>query len=199
MKNLLSFKKILFLLFIVTLTFVLTLGCDNDNTSASAITKIYMFGTSIEYDGSIGGRSGADTLCKNATNKPSDEIVSTVHAFISVSASDSIASMPSTYSFSSLAVIYNTDGSEKMAENWADLLDGSILEKISTLGIVPYSRYWWSGSNADGSNADTCSGWTSNLSSVNGQAGYSENSDSNYINKSSESCDTEYELLCIGY
>ena len=98
-----------------------TSGC----TQIANVTKIYLFGSTDEHDGNLGGRTGADALLDADGNKPVACTTAT-HAFISVDANDSIANMPTTYCFPDNIKIYAPDGITIIADNWAALMDSSI-------------------------------------------------------------------------
>jgi len=113
------------------------------------------------YLGTMGGRVGADNLCANSSNKPSGYL--NYHAFLSVSATDEIRDMPANYDVASELAIRSPNGT-LIANDWLDLLDGSINARLGDIGVLSGGgSNWWSGSDADGSIADsgsTCSGWT---------------------------------------
>ncbi len=128
--------------------------------------KIYMFSAGL-HTGDLGGRTGADVLASAAVSGAG--LAGTTryaHAFISVSASDCIANMPSTYGFPSNIPVYAPNGTTLIASNWSDLLDSSIpLSLESALpginsGVMPY---WWTGSSADETCTiayNNCQAWT---------------------------------------
>ncbi|MGE5550639.1 MAG: hypothetical protein ACM3ZC_08920 [Bacteroidota bacterium] len=127
--------------------------------------RIYLYPT-IEHSSSLKGaypdaRTGADAIA--AANRPLVMAGKICHAFISISAADCIANMPANYGFpTNIPIVSATDTTKVIADNWADLLDGTIdLTLNEAFGWTgPYG--WWSGSKADGT-YDTANtgGWTS--------------------------------------
>jgi hypothetical protein len=84
---------------------------------------VYLFASPGQV-GAIGGRSGADGRCTAAAPALSLPIAHTA-AFISVTDSDEIRDMPSLYSVPTSLPILGPTG-VRIADDWADLLDGSI-------------------------------------------------------------------------
>ena len=161
-------------------------GCGS-RSSAPSPTKIYMFPTTTLYDGNLKGglsdaRTGADAIA--LANRPAGLAGKTVHAFISISSTDSIASMPTNFDFPNNIPIYNVDGTLKIADNWADLMDGYINTSLGSAFSMPDSDYWWSGSNDNGlyDSVNNCNSWTSNLASVNGEVGLKNTIGPTWIN-----------------
>lgn len=183
-------------------------GCfssDDDKKTATPTptdtdpTELYLFRESdTDRDGNLGGRSGADTLCRASSNIPSS--VTTVYAFLSTGASDTIAVMPTTYSFPSNIPIYGPDGSSKIADNWADLIDGTIDMNLETAGVLGTSTNWYSGSDTDGTlHTYYCNGWASNSGADGGRTGRSDVTDGTWISNGSGTCDFGNKILCIGH
>ncbi len=75
---------------------LVSLNCfDDDREDDPTMLVIYNAGT---HDGNLGGRSGADSICRNSGNRPGG--LSNVHAFISISSTDEIMDMPGMYGYS---------------------------------------------------------------------------------------------------
>jgi hypothetical protein len=152
-------------------------------------------------DGNMGGRSGADGLCKSA--KPSG--VRNPHAFLSVSDADPLINMPSTYKIPIDLPVYGPDGITLLANNWAALMATAttpLANSFATAGVLPADKYWYSGSNNDGTFRDDvseCVNFTSNSGSEWVWYGYSSDTSSS-LTATGFLCDqnsTRY-LLCIG-
>ncbi|WP_423222515.1 DUF1554 domain-containing protein [Candidatus Amarolinea aalborgensis] len=146
--------------------------------------------------GAIGGRTGADTLCQSASNKPAG--YSSYRAFISVSATDEIRDMPANYGVPTSYAVRSTNNT-LIASNWSDLLDGSINTYLAAAGVYVNGPYdWWSGSLQDGSlDGVNCASWT-NLNAP-GRSGRFEYSNSNWIYAAVYGCNSGANLLCIAY
>lgn len=150
--------------------------------------------------GGATGREGADNLCKNATNKPAG--FSNYRAFISVDANDEIRDMPANYGVPINTPIKGTTGGTTIANDWADLLDGTILTSLSSAGVASAS-YWRSGSLADGSiGTGTCSGWTSSSITESAEEGLPSATNGTWLDDGSPfACDnnTDDTILCLAY
>jgi hypothetical protein len=167
------------------------LPCSLSTTSTKLV--LYDAGT---HNGNLGGRGGADVLCNFSANKPSG--TTKVHAFISISATDQISDMPAKYCYQTSQSIYGPDGISKIADNWADMMDGSIDMSIGAAGVMPSGNHWLAASNGDGtydSGLNQCNGFTNADPANNFMLGLSNQTDSGWM---SNTCDTPYRLLCIG-
>lgn len=163
--------------------------------SASAL-PIILYSAGDTYDGNLGGRSGADSMCVNSSNKPDG--YSNFIAFLSVSADDEIRDMPTLYSVPTDVPIQSVGGT-RVANDWFDLLDGNIaFDLYEALGIT---GSWFSGSNWNGSvHTDyTCAGWTVNTSIDYSQLGRSDATDTNWMSGSTLACKYPFRVLCIAY
>jgi len=163
--------------------------------SVSAPTESILLYTAGSHDGNLGGREGADTFC--ATQTPSG--YTQVRAFLSVDGTDEIRDMPTNYQISTTAPILGS-ADTLIANNWQDLLDGSITDSLSTaiadLGVAG----WWSGSYTDGSlRNENCSQWSSNSNNQTGSLGTSISTNSSWINSGVASTCTQssYTVLSI--
>ncbi|TAL30195.1 MAG: hypothetical protein EPN93_20440 [Spirochaetes bacterium] len=167
-----------------------------DNFSGS---DLFLFSTAPVNNGAQGGRAGLDTLCASTRNTSYTELPSdNVHAFISVGLDDEIRDMPVKYSLPTYLPIKSHTGLV-IADNWADLFDGSIDQTLEDAEIA--STGWWSGSLVDGSSSGaTCNGWIANAT-LNGQVGYigvKDNDD--WINAAINTCDVATNVvLCISW
>ena len=65
---------------------------------------LILWGTSQTYDGNLGGREGADKICRS--NLPPSLICSNTHAFISIETNDTIKNMPKIYGYENNKAIY---------------------------------------------------------------------------------------------
>ena len=149
------------------------------------------------YDGgSLGDRSNTKALCASAL--PSG--YTNYQAFIGYSAADSIANMPSNYGVPTNLKIQSPNGTI-IANNWADLLDGTIIISLRDAGI-PASAWWSGAESADGTHIDgvtnNCVDWTDN--NANGQLGSLFATDSQWMVSSISACSPQdWTLLCIAY
>lgn len=178
--------------------------------SGTPASIIYMYATTTLYDGNLKGtmadaRTGADAIA--LANRPPTPNLSgkTVHAFISVSATDCIANMPNTFGFpDNIPIVSANDNTKVIADDWAtDLFVGYIDDSLETTLIMPDSDvyYWWSGSDSIGNYdaVNNCNGWTSNLVSVKGKVGRKNTIGSGWINDASITGNNSHYVICIAY
>lgn len=174
---------------------------NNGNSTTCTGTKI-LFVTANTYTGNLGGRSGADSNCSGDGNKPSISCTNT-KAVITISATDQIADFVGNSILCSTDVLYGTNGN-KIADNWSDLLDGSINDTISNAmtGGVSAPMGYHTSSNSDGTffGGNNCSG--SGYTSTSGNSGYGvSDSTSQHISIGGGSlgCGSPLRLLCLCY
>lgn len=132
---------------------------------AAAIAETYtiLYMGSANHTGNVGGRVGADELC--AAEKPGALACTAIHAFLCVSAGDSVRTMPNNYGYPRTRPVYWYDASggilSQVGEDWGDVLDGSI-ERSANAGTGAGIAYYYTGCSSDGAPAsNTCSGFTS--------------------------------------
>jgi len=108
---------------------------------------LYLFATPAT-DGLIegGGMDAADAYCASS-KPPSLSCKGGVKAFLNGQTRVAY-NLPDSFSFSKDLPIYNPDKTRKIADDWADLIDGSIDVSIGDAGITS-TGYWTGG---DGTN-----------------------------------------------
>lgn len=142
------------------------------NVMVSCRTINLLFNHDEDFNGGMGGRTGADNFCSDRADEISATNCDQVHAFISVSSSDQIVDFPENYSIRSDLDVYaynhfRNDRPSQIGENWADILDGTWDGSVFTW---PRYDWTWSGSKADGTVAsETCQGFTRANSQVSGK------------------------------
>ncbi len=158
-------------------------------------TAIYIYDAGLS-NGNLGGRAGADALCQAVAPPPFP--VTTVRAFISVSAADEIADLvPPAYHG---LPVYDHSGTNTVSATWTGLWDGTINMTLSAAGVMPPGLEWWNGSNTTGTyNGASCQEWTSDLAAFTGIMGNSNFPDTNWINWGAPTCDFNNYLLCVAY
>jgi hypothetical protein len=174
---------------------------------ASLPTAIVMYVTTSTTDGwKLGdtldddGRNGADDMCK--TDKPAALTQTNVRALLTVSSSDEIRDMPANYGVNTIAQIQRPDGT-KIADNWTDLLDGSIDNAVSLSEL----RVWTgSGSNGSLESSFNCSEWRNRANSNGGVTAFTDVTDATWLDKganivgvSGASCGLQRHLYCIAF
>ena len=154
-----------------------------------------------EIDGNIGTRAVTDATCATANTSG----YANARAFIAYSNADSISNMPINYGVPTTIPIQSISGTT-IANDWSDLMDGSIAVTLSAAGVTP-KFYWWSGvASADGTHVDgvtnNCSGWISNLLTAGGSSGDTRFTDTLWMLSSTNAGCSNYPgtvLLCIAY
>jgi hypothetical protein len=119
-----------------------------------------VFVTSVSFNGNLGGLTGADAICQAEADGPASIVPSGTYLAWLSDGTDS----PDTRFTKSSHPYLLPDGA-KIAEDFTDLTSGSIRH---ALDIDPTGKplgltYYWTGTNADGTTAQTlatCDGWT---------------------------------------
>ncbi len=138
----------------------------NGNILCSSSTKT-VFVTSNYYNGDLGGVTGADDKCQAAAN--SAGLSGVYKAWISVATSSpSIA-------FTQSVVPYVTTRGDRIASNWTDLTDGTLINPIlgDEYGTALVDADVWTNTKADGtisSLIDSCDNFTSSAGGVTNRA-----------------------------
>ncbi len=145
------------------------------------------------------GRTGADNLCAASANAPAG--YANYRAFISVNAADEIRDMPANYGVPVAGTITGPTGT-LIANDWADLLDGNIINALDAAGVLPagFAFGWRTGSNADGSlHANNCNGWTTQVGGNNGRGGSAIQTNATWLNELDHECSFSRPVVCIAY
>ena len=121
-----------------------------------------VFVTSANFNGNLGGLTGADDKCQAEADGPASIVPSGTYLAWLSDGTDS----PDTRFTKSAHPYMLLDGS-KIAEDFTDLTDGSILHSIDidTTGEPVGLKRFWSGTDADGTkfaseSSVTCDDWT---------------------------------------
>jgi hypothetical protein len=121
-------------------------------------------------------------------------------AFITYDSADSIANMPFTYGVPINFPIVSTSNIT-IANDWADLMDGSIAMGLSD-ALVTFSDWWSGAGNTDGSGVSvaSCNQWTDSTNLQWGQHASMVAFDFTWIqNTFVVPCDQNLALLCIAW
>ena len=164
----------------------------------------FLFASSTTHGGNtINNRANANNICRNSTTRPAICAPERTWAFISFSGTDEIRDFPTTVpawtggvSLDTTRPWYWRQGTHLGARadnNWAALLDGSILNN-PTRGGLP-GVWHWTGSAHDGALAPNCGGWLSATGSGWG-AGGRGSTDSTWLGQECCSCTHIAPLYC---
>ncbi len=156
-----------------------------------------VFITSSTFKGNLGGLAGADDKCQAEADGPASIVPSgTYLAWLS----DGTDSPDTRFTKSSHPYIL-PDGT-KIAEDFTDLTDGSILHKINSdptgkpLGL----QLFWTGTKSNGTTSQyivTCAGWTSLPAAVRGVDGSTLKTSTLWSARGTRECGVSLRLACF--
>jgi hypothetical protein len=146
----------------------------------------------------MGGLSGADAKCQAEADDPASIVPSGTYLAWLSDGADS----PDTR-FTKSSHPYRLPDGTKIAENYTDLTDESILHEINldaTRMSVGHQQYW-TGTNADGTTYrknDTCGAWGATPPSyVYGMTGHTANKTSSWTSYRGYPCRRTFRLACF--
>ena len=160
-----------------------------------------VFVTSVSFNGNLGGLTGADDKCQAQADGPASVVPSGTYLAWLSDGTDSPATR-----FTKSAHPYMLPDGSKIAEDFTDLTDGSILHPIDidTTGEPVGSKRFWTGTNADGTKFSSrtsvaCAGWTADpLANFYGVAGRTHLSSGLWSSKGRPYlCTRTYRLACF--
>jgi hypothetical protein len=158
-----------------------------------------VFVTSVSFNGNLGGLRGADDKCQAQADGPASVVPSGTYLAWLSDGTDS----PNTR-FTKSAHPYILPNGTKIAEDFTDLTDGSLLHSIDidTTGEPVGLKEFWSGTNADGTSASSsviCDGWTADpVANYRGMAGRTSLSSSLWSSQwGGPRCSMTFRLVCF--
>ncbi len=158
-----------------------------------------VFITSSTFKGNLGGLAGADDKCQAEADGLASIVPSGTYLAWLSDGTDSPATR-----FTKSAHPYMLPDGTKIAENFTDLTDGSILHAINidSTGKALGLNYFWTGTNADGTTAQylvTCDGWTADpVANFHGMSGRTNISTNLWSSRNSRaSCNYRNNLACF--
>ncbi len=140
--------------------------------AGSAYAQKTVFVTSAKFKGNLGGLTGADAKCQAQADGPASIVPSGTYLAWLSDGTDS----PDTR-FTKSAHPYILPNGTKIAEDFTDLTDGSLLHSIDIdpTGEPVGLNFFWTGTNADGTSASSsvsCDGWMADpVANFRGMAG----------------------------
>lgn len=156
-----------------------------------------VFLTSTVQDGNLGGLNGADAICQQRAQAAS--LPGVYKAWLSDDAQS-----PATRFVQSPDPYQRVDG-VTVANNWADLIDGTLLAPITVAetGAVfanPAGRAWTNtlaNGTAGGVLNQNCVNWTSNNNADDGDEGQVTATSDNWTDFASGTCNNDFHLYCF--
>ncbi len=166
--------------------------CANDVSADFALDlsapTIVLFASSESHDGNLGGRAGADAICAT-TRQALPLSCGTVHAVLEVDTADSVANMPVNYQLPTSEPVRRPTG-VLIDSSWTAMFDGTLINSAG--GGTAY----WTGGGGTPTYPLTCTGWTSNSSTITGRFGIGNVTDMRWIKASNYWCNQSNPLLC---
>lgn len=151
-----------------------------------------VFLSSTAHAGTMGGASGADTICNNLAKAA--KLTGTFKAWISTATSD-----PNT-TFNKMTGWCLVDGT-LIATSWTDLRDGKIGLPINLTekGKKVSSGYVWTGTLTSGYKDPIrhCDSFTDGTSNKTGMVGKLDRNDLHWTSSRFETCDRAYPIYCF--
>ena len=162
-------------------------------------TQHRIFVTSVDYDGNLGGLSGADSKCQELAEAAGLE--KTYKALLSSSSVDAKDHLALTGSI----VAIDSDDSQiviaSTTENfWSVTSSNNLVAKINVdeNGQVRTGQTPWTGSSSSGEGSlNFCSDWASNDSVNEGDFGSTDSLDATWVENNFEDCNNLNPLFCV--
>jgi hypothetical protein len=155
--------------------------------------------SSSESGGNLGGISGADTTCNTLADSATSESIEASFTFVSWLSNDTINAKDRIPAGFSGLNYFRTDGI-KVADNFADLIDGSIDSKIDRdeNEVGAGRKEIWIGTTGLGTcEGSSCNNWISSSSSDQGRQGKRDQAGEDWTNHKYENCDKTRRICCF--
>lgn len=161
-------------------------------TTLDAGTFKRVFKTSTDQMGNFGGVTGADAIC--ATRASAAGLGGTWMAWVATDATDDPESR-----FTHATIPYRRTDGALIANNWADLTDGTLSNGVTCdeFGACSAYQHSWTNVSTDGTatGSQNCTGWTVN--SGQGMTGYVHHTAATWTNDSAYNCVSLLRLYCF--
>ncbi len=157
-----------------------------------------VFVTSAKFKGNLGGLTGADAKCQAEADGPATIVPSgTYLAWLS----DGTDGPDTRFTKSSHPYVL-PDGT-KIAEDFTDLTDGSLIQNINIdpTGKALGMQLFWTGTKSDGTTSQlfvTCAGWTGDTwPGANGRVGSTIQTSTLWSSFQRDRCKRSHKLACF--
>lgn len=171
-------------------------GYYRNKAGTACVRPMYLVSAGAAQGSAGGARATQNARCVDAVSASYSSLgTSRTVAFISISTGDALADLPSSASVPTGRPVFGPTG-VRIADDWADLLDGSISNSLSDAGVT--NGYWFSGSTSSGTlSANTCTSWTA-INVNDGTYGSPVLMNSSWISAGGSGyCGGSYHYLCL--
>ena len=165
------------------------------HTPDSEPDPVYMWVSSTNVSGNLGGLSGADDHCVSDADDVSAELSSLTHKAVIGTASRNPKNMDIGGSDRPVMNLNN----EKIVDTYTDFFDSSITAEHA---VISATTNFWTGLDIDGSTdtSKTCSNWSTNANAPRGARGRGGEKGRRRFQNGTANCNINtYKLLCISY
>ncbi len=169
-------------------------GMGNECTASGCKSKLRIFVTAAAYDGDFDGVSKADLTCQSLAD--SRNLGGVWQAWLSAS-NNSAASRFLTQGTVPYVLV---DGTTQVADNWADLTDGTldhVINKSETGGAITNKTVWTGTKKSGAAGATNCTGFTSLASNVTAVTGSTGSATATWTEGAAAGCNLSYRIYCV--
>lgn len=185
--------------FTLILIFTSCGGADGDESAVDGISsgEHRVFITSSTFSGSLGGLTGADSVCQNLAQSAGLEL-----SYKAILSSDSISASARIFLTGAIYSIDSSGVKVKITESGGDLWQsGGFPELVNFITLDEFGLNTtgnvWTGSNDNGSSAGAGQSCTSWSGSGSGRVGTIGGSNGAWLDNSTQSCSNFFHLYCI--
>ncbi|CAH1666101.1 conserved exported hypothetical protein [Hyphomicrobiales bacterium] len=173
----------------------ITVGTVSVDWTVTTTAVKLVFATSTTYDGNMGGKAGANSRC--ATRATAAGLSGTFLSWLATSTTDDPES-----SFTQATVPYITPNGTVIADNWSDLVDGTLDNSISVdeNGNTITGAVWANVASNGAQKQDfpsSCSDYGSNSGAATGFRGLTTSATGTWTDNGNQACSAFARLYCF--
>jgi hypothetical protein len=176
------------------------LGCQGALDCERAV-----FVTKATYTGQLGGLAGGNAKCQAAADASTVARIKGRTFLAWLGAENDAPGNAATVAtrFPHGTKPYVLPNGQKVANDWTDLTDGSLVNGIDideTAAVIGDPKLAWTGTNNNGSSSNsTCADWTSQGAAQAGQRGNAGGAGTGWTDRDNASCANTHRLYCFEY